>query len=151
MEHIQTPRKSKTKSTQDSDEWFVQEDDKGSMSQPFEKVDMFDLEDPLSGGPFEDRVDLIETFLVASTKEHNEISKTTGRMLKETKVAQEYHVTVMNEITGKVGLKLSKFPSAFNGPSLWSTTESLGHYALSIDSEISPLSLQILMCLNKQT
>ena len=57
-------------------------------------------------------------------------------MLKEATVAQEYHVTVMNEITGTVGLKSSKFPSAFDGPSLWSTIESLGHYALSINKEI---------------
>ena len=66
----------------------------------------------------EDRVTLLEAFLKESTSDQKEVSKTTGRMLKEAKVVQEYHVTVMNEITGQVGLKLSKFLAAFDGPSL---------------------------------
>ena len=42
----------------------------------------------------------------------------------------------MNEITGKVGLKSAKFPSTFDGPSLWSTIETLGQYALSTNKGI---------------
>jgi len=60
-------------------------------------------------------------------------------MFKEAMVAQEYHVTVLKEITRKVGQKSSKFPSTFDGPSLWSTIESLGHYAFSINKEISSI------------
>ena len=79
---------------------------------------------------------LVEVYLEGSTKEQRTIAETTGRMLKEASVAQEYHVTVINELTGKVGLKSAKFPKVFDGPSVWSTIESLGHYALSIKLEI---------------
>ena len=54
MEHILTPRKSKPKFNPDSDEWFTQDDDEESLSQPFEKVDRFVLEDPLNGRLVED-------------------------------------------------------------------------------------------------
>ena len=58
-------------------------------------------------------------------------------MLKEAKVVQEYHVTVMNEITNQVGLKSKKFPAIFDGPSLWSTIESLGQYVSGMDSDVA--------------
>ena len=38
-----------------------------------------------------------------------------------------------------MGLKSAKFPSAFDGPSLWSTIETLGHYTLSINKGIPSL------------
>ena len=93
-------------------------------------------EDQSAGRPIVDRVTLLETFLERSTSDQKEIFSKTGRMLKEAKVAQDYHVTVMNELTGKMGLKSSKFPSVFDGPSLWSTIETLGQYALSTNKGI---------------
>ena len=87
----------------------------------------------------EGRLTLIEVFLEGFSKEQRTIAETTGKLLKEATVVQEYHVTVMNKITRKGGLKSSIFPSAFDGPSLWSTFESLGHYALSINKEIPSL------------
>jgi len=41
IEHIQTPRKVKPKLNSDSEEWFVQEDDEDSLSQPFENTSTF--------------------------------------------------------------------------------------------------------------
>ena len=136
-EHAQTPRKVKIRSNIDSDGWFGQDDDEDSVSQPFEKGTTF-----VSDGaarPVEDRVSLLERFLEVSTSEQKEISKTTGVLLKESKVAQEYHVTVMNEITGIVGLKSAKFPGTFDGPSLWSTIESLGNFVCNLDSNVPTL------------
>ena len=65
-------------------------------------------------------------------------------MLKEAKVAQEYHVTVMNEITGQVSLKSAKFPAAFDGRSLWATIKSLGHYLSNMDSDVPSVVEEIL-------
>ena len=69
MEHIQTLQKPKPKSNRDSDEWFAQDNDEDSLSQPFEKIDMFVLEDPQNGRPVEDHLTLIEAFLEGSTKD----------------------------------------------------------------------------------
>ena len=147
-EHVQTPRKAKSKSKMDSDDWYTQEDDEESV-QPFEKSSTFILEDPLNGRPVADRVTVIEAFLAESTVDQKTISKTTGLMLKEAKVVQDYHVTVMNEITSQVGLKSKKFPAVFDGPSLWSTIESLGQYVSSIDSDVAGVVERVLN--SKQT
>ena len=134
MEHIQTSRKPKSKSNIDSDGWFGQDDDEDSISQPFEKASTFTSDG--IGRPVEDRVTLLEAFLKVSTTDQKEISKVTGKLLKESKVAQEYLVTVMNEITGIVGIKSAKFSAAFDQPSLWFTIELLGNFVANSDSNI---------------
>ena len=64
--------------------------------------------------------------------------------LKESKVAQEYHVAVMNKVTGIVGLKSTKFPAAFDGPSLWSTIKSLGNFIAYSDSNIPSIVAKVI-------
>lgn len=79
MEHIQTPRKSKSKSNIDSDGWFGQDDDKGSICQSLEKVSTFTSDGV--GRPVKDRVSLLEAFPEVSTTDQKEISKVTGKLL----------------------------------------------------------------------
>ena len=99
MEHIQTPRKVKPKLNSDSEEWIVHEDDEDSLSQPFDNTSTFMKEFLFAGRPVGDQVTLLENFLIRSTSsDQKEIFSTTGRMLKEAKVAQDYHVTVWSEV-----------------------------------------------------
>ena len=64
------------------------------MSQPLENTNTFVTEDPANGQLVEDQVTLLEVFLERSTSNQKEIYRTTGRMLKEDEVAQDYYVSL---------------------------------------------------------